>query len=326
MFITSLLCYAVSDKCTQQRIYVERIIKMPSQFQKMLFRIIEHEITPGTNVDVSSTQIGYGGCDQGFESPDRTILNTPGEYFFSPESCPSYDYDADVDKLIEDLREQNECLKFELDNAQRRENDLARKVDQNEDKFRKEMIKLESISMWRMEDTRNDHQQELSRLQAELHEMRDLYAELEQSQKAFMDERVDERQHAEAALKVTEEKLRVCTERLGELGDMKRALIREEEAHSATGEECHRLRSELKASNLQLKLELEEYMERSRNAETQLFAIENDLVALHKISQELERERDAATEELVEYKEEVERLRYRLAAATKDSGESHVLR
>jgi chromosome segregation ATPase len=227
-----------------------------------------------------------------------------------PFTSPSVD--SYVDKMIVDLREQNKLLKQELDSTQKREVELGKQIESSQDKLRKEMIKLDSTLLQRVEDVRDDYERQIVSLKEEISSLREANEKLEQHELESALVRKEELELAQARLAATEEKLELCKERVKETSDIKNALLREEKAHSASVEECHRLKNELKTIQT-LKNELEKQKTRAVDAESELTEREEDLVKLLSSTQEVEDRNKKLTRELSECKEEAEDLRRQLA-------------
>jgi len=117
----------------------------------------------------------------------------------------------------------------------------------------------------------------------------------------------EELQQAHERLAATEEKLRLCKERVEGLGDIKKALLQEEEAHSASVEECHRLENELNAIQ-PLKIELEKYKE----TQSQLAVCKDAMKELVRISEHEKQKYEDMAEKAAAHKEEAEDLRRQL--------------
>ena len=241
-------------------------------------------------------------------TPQRRKSRLSVESLFSPTTI-----DSTLETLVADLRKQNESLKQELATSQQREADLNQKVEENEVSFRKEMMKLESTSLQREEDARRAHLEESAALRMELEQVK---TALETEQRAHKElesvrDEMDLLQHTKEKLAETEEKFRICRERIEQLGDVKEALTREEEAHSASVEECLRLQNELKTLQ-PLRRQLEDYKTRAVEAEVKLSECQADLKRMEQVSDSL----SSAQKEILQgakiHKEEAEELRRRL--------------
>jgi chromosome segregation ATPase len=241
-------------------------------------------------------------------TPQRKSGRLSVNSLFSPATI-----DSSLEKLVADLRKQNDSLKEELVGCQQREIDLGQKIADSEVVFRKEMMKLEAASMQREEAARESHQQELARLRQDLDDLREARETEERAQRelASVRDEMDLLEHTKEKLSETEEKLRITRERLEHLGDVKEALAREEEAHGASVEECIRLDNELKALQ-PLRRQLEGYKTRAVDAEVKLAECKEDLKRLSQITGSL----NSAQKEILKgariHKEEAEELRRRL--------------
>ena len=241
-------------------------------------------------------------------TPQRRQSRLSVESLFSPTTI-----DSTLETLVAHLRKQNESLKQELATSQQREADLNHKVQENEVLFRKEMMKLESTSLQREEDARMAHSEECAALRLELEQVKTAL-ETEQREHKELESVRDEMdllQHTKEKLAETEEKFRICRQRIEQLGDVKEALTREEEAHSASVEECLRLQNELKTLQ-PLRRQLEDYKTRAVEAEVKLSECQADLKRMELVSGNL----SSAQKEILQgakiHKEEAEELRRRL--------------
>lgn len=273
----------------------------------------------------SSTNLG-GSAKRILQTPRKETLTLPGgalvsspqeSQFFPAVAGPedrftSPSVDSYVDNMIVDLREQNKLLKQELDSTQQREVELGKQIESSQDKLRKEMIKLDSTLLRRVEDVRDEYERQIFSLKEEVSSLREANEKLEQREVDSALVRKEELELAQARLAATEKKLELCKERVKETSDIKKALLREEEAHSASVEECHRLENELKSMQT-LKNKLEKQKERAVEAESELAEREEDLVKLFSSTQEVEDSNKKLTRELSECKEEAEDLRRQLA-------------
>ena len=353
--LSALLCFAVSERCSHRRIYIERIMGLPSHCKQTLMMLIEkgrsegpqpttppprHE-TPNRSgskrsLDETSTPKHHPSLERPSKQPstaDKSIADrswTGDESFGSP-MFPGYTpqrqngrlsvdslfspatVDSSLEKLVSDLRKQNQSLKEELACFQQREVDLGQKMEEAEVRFRKEMLKLESTSMHREEAAQEFHQQELARLQQELDNLKEAHETEERARRelASVRDEMDLLEHTKEKLAETEEKLRIARERIEQLGDIKEALIREEEAHGALVEECLRLENELKALQ-PLRRQLEDYKSRAVDAEVKLAECKEDLKRMSQITGSL----SSAQKEILEgariHREEAQELRRRL--------------
>lgn len=357
--LSALLCFAVSERCPHRRIYIERIMGLPSHCKQTLMMLIEKgrsegsQPTPQTprretpnrsgsgsgskrSLDEASTSQHHSSLERPSKQPstaDKSVADRSwaGDESFASPVFPGYTpqrksgrlsvdslfspatVDSSFDKLVADLRKQNQSLKEELACYQQREADLGQKMEDAEVTFRKEMLKLESTSMQREEDARKSHQQELARLQQELDNLKEARETEERAQRelASVRDEIDLLEHTKEKLAETEEKLRIARERIEQIGDLKEALIREEEAHGASVEECLRLENELKALQ-PLRRQLEDYKTRAVDAEVKLAECKEDLKRMSQITGSL----SSAQKEILEgariHKKEAEELRRRL--------------
>ena len=366
--LSALLCFAVSEACTHRRIYIERIMGLPSHFQQALMMIIEKgrttEASESTSPSPRQSRMSpkrsgsKRSLDESCESEDHPSSARPskqpstsdkqsldrswtGDESFGSPVFPGYTpqrksgrlsveslfspatIDSSLEKLVADLRKQNEMLRQERDSFQQREADLGQKLEESEITFRKEMIKLESTFLQREEDAREDHEQEMSRLQRELDELREAHETQERTQQelASVRDEMDLLTHTKDKLAETEEKLRICRERIEQLSDVKEALVREEEAHGAGSvEECLRLENELKALQ-PLRRQLEDYKTRAVDAEVKLVECQEDLKRMSQITGNLNSAQKDILKGARMHKEEADELRRRLLDGEEVSSE-----
>jgi chromosome segregation ATPase len=330
--LSALLCYSVSDSCEDRKAIIGRILELPRDCQHRLMKLIEHgkkfmsplsgsphsgAASPSKSRHRETPVIDRSrGRQQLFSSPSgftprrkKTSMGRASvEGLFSPATI-----DSSLEKMVKDLRKQNDALQSELKSAQDREMGLGQKMQDMEATFRKTTMKLESEVLRREEDTRVEYEAKLAEMQQELDDLRN-EQELESQARqelASMQEDVELLEHTKAKLAETEAKLQKCRERLEELGDAKEALQREEEAHSKSVEECLRLSNELKALQ-PLKRQLEEYKTRAVHAEVKLAECQEDLKRLEQTSNTI----SSANKELLKgvqlQQKEAEELRRRL--------------
>lgn len=317
--LSGLLSYAVSAACMGKTTNIGRILAMSRDIQPKLVKHIERAKVLSSEQESNSSP-GSGRSrsrEEAFGSPisgytpqrKRNALGRMAvEGFFSPGTI-----DAALDTMVDDLRRQNDNLQQDLDVSQKRESELSSKIQDMENRLKRDMMKLESAALRKAEEARADHYAEITRLQYELEDLQDIKIKEEIAQRQLGNARdeIDLLEHTAEKLAETEEKFRKCRERMEQLGDVKDALRREEEAHSASVEECLRLENELKALQ-PLRRQLEDYKRRAIDAEVKLAECQEDLKHLTNISQNL----TSAHKELLKgakiHQEEAEELRKRL--------------
>jgi chromosome segregation ATPase len=325
LLLSALFCYAVSDDCSEQRSHVKRVLELQYDDQRTLMTLIEKgktldsepqsRTTPkmsGSKLNIAFFKSADAPCGESVGLLDFSTESTANNFFFpdlkdESETIPSL---LCSDELIAGLREQNEILKQELKISQQREQNFLQRLEHNEDKFRKEMMKLESISRRREEDIRDNYRQEIARLQTKTSDAKE---ELEQQMRATISDQTDALRHADEKLAETKEKLKVCKERLEEFAEVKKKLINEEQAHIASVKECHRLEKELKSTQ-PLKRKLEECQKRATYAEHNLIEREEELKALYQITEDLERRQEETLADKRGHMEDAEELRRQLLA------------
>ena len=206
-----------------------------------------------------------------FLNPNSPQSSCPSR---SPSPC-SLSGESDVDRLILELKEQNDNLRSELDVVQQREVDLGHKLEQAEDRLHKEIIMFESGSLDREEDARDDISQE-SKRGASVSETRELAHTNFDLQYSFTQN--DELQFTKEKVAELEEKLRLCEK-----------------------------------STQPLKSKLEEATARAVEAEEKLAEREEDLVHLFRFTEDLEQKYEELQHTVVIHKEEADELRRQLA-------------
>lgn len=327
--LSGMLSYAVSDSCIGKHTNVGRILAMSREIQPKLVKHIERAMLLG---GVPSRGAGSGGRlrnrEEAFGSPalsgytpqrkKNALEKNAVEGYFSPETI-----DAALDSMVEDLRRHNENLKLNLKVSQKRESELSSKIEDMESRLKKDMIKLESAALRKAEEERADHEAEITRLRYQLEDLQDIKVREEVAQRELANVRddMDLLAHTTEKLAETEEKFRKCRDRLEQLGDVKDALKREEEAHSASVEECLRLENELKALQ-PLRRQLEDYKRRAIDAEVKLAECQEDLKRLTDVSQNLTSAHNVLLTSSKTQQDEADKLRRQLhkSESTQDEG------
>ena len=247
-----------------------------------------------------------------------------GDQAVENELSPSV-ANSHVDKLIADLREQNEGLKKELEGSQQREYQVGKALERLEDKFHKEMMKLESISMQREVDTREAYQQEIVRLRKELDGLRGVQEECARLEgtSAYKEIKLLEEANKKLSEKLTEtqEKLGVSNERIERLADAKAALAQslaqEEEARAASVQECFRLEKEIESLNRQNGY----YKTRALESEMKLEESQEEFKRVSEIAQDLNNEKEELLLSVSIHKEDADSLRHQLLEIETKSSE-----
>lgn len=322
--LIALLWYAVSDECRKQRLYVSRIMLLSTKVQKVLIQLIENgrESKTDPSIDIPAIQSDDNSNKhppesphgEGFSSPlVETFASPEGSLFFPAATGPGELFSSPVadsytNRQIKDLEEQNQRLRWELESSKLRETDLEEQMERAIQKFRQEMIKRDSASIRRVDDVRQEYKEEISQLKNQFYLLRKTNKKLEEQQK---DLRGLANSELEGRLSETQDQLRHWKERAETLNDVKKALVQEEEAHSVSVEECHRLQNELKTFK-PLKQKLAEYESNAREAERKLAQRGRKVAELCQSQQEWEQKYKILTEEVTEVKEEADDLRRQL--------------
>ena len=196
---------------------------------------------------------------------------------FSPGLGDTKEYESQV----QGLRDENEELALELKKSRSNEEQYSMKIDDLDEHFRKEILKVEREAREREDKAIQEYQTQISLIQDQL-------VQLTKENSAICSERdellkvkddMEVMSHNNALLDETTERLRTYKEKVQQFTDVKDALQREEEAHSRSVEENLRLKNELK--NLQpLKRQLEEYKTRAVDLEVRLTDSQDELSKL----------------------------------------------
>lgn len=324
--LATLLCYSVSSSCTKRKACIGQILSLPNETQRRLMQLIEATKirTPQGKMSSDSTPLPETPASD--ESRRRRRTSSTGytprrkrqslgrdsvEGFLSPST-----FDSSLEKMVKELRKQNENLKSELEESQARETEVGQKMQDLEAKSRRETMRLESEALRREEETREEYESKLTHLQHEVEDLREARDKEERARQelASVRDEIDLLEHTKEKLVETEEKLRKCRERIEQLGDVKDALKREEEAHGASVEECLRLDNELKTLQ-PLRRQLEDYKKRAVDAEFKVAECQEELKRMEHMTQSM----NSAQKELLMgsrlHQDEAEELRRRLADA-----------
>lgn len=328
--LSVMLYHSVSDACENRKTFIGRILELSRECQQRLMKVIEDcKKLDGTPSKAAAGEMvaraAHRGTPVGVRLRSRSdVLSTPSGYtpqrkrasmgqksaeeMFSPAT-----FDSSLEKMVRDLRKQNESLQDQLKYSQQHETELGQKMQELEARYRKDTMRLESDALRREEETRDEYERKLSDLRGELDDLSELREQDQRAQQELANVRdeMELLEHTKEKLAETEEKLRKCRERMEQLGDVKDALKREEEAHSTSVEECLRLENELKALQ-PLRRQLDDYKTRAVNAEVQLAECQEDLKRMAQISQTI----SSAHKELLKgarlQHDEAEELRRRL--------------
>lgn len=210
-------------------------------------------------------------------STERDRTKSYSNRMFSPGLGDTAEYESQV----QGLRDENEELTRELEKSRQKEEELSKKMDDIEEHYRKEMLKVEREARERDDNTKQKFQNHISKIQVELVQVTEECAKIrnERDEFAKIKDEMEVMSHNKMLLEETTERLRTYKEKVQQFSDVKDALQREEEAHSRSVEENLRLQNELQ--NLQpLKRQLEEYKNRTADAEVQLTDCQDELTKL----------------------------------------------
>jgi chromosome segregation ATPase len=188
---------------------------------------------------------------------------------------------AEYESQVQSIRDENEELARELKRSRQKEEEFQTKMDDLDEYFRKEMLKVEREARERDDKTRQECQSQVSEIQVQLVQVTEecTVARNERDELAKVKDEMEVMSHNNVLLEETTERLRTYKEKVEQLSDIKDALQREEEAHSRSVEENLRMKNEL--TNLQpLKRQLEEYKTRAVDAEVRLTDCQDELAKL----------------------------------------------
>jgi hypothetical protein len=198
--------------------------------------------------------------------------------------------ESDVDRLIADLKEQNDNLRYELDTMQQREFDLGFKLELAEDRLRKEIVMFEenasnastsNAAVRSGDECRDDNSSlESGSRSSKRHTSPELRESTSNFELQYSFTQNDEVQFTKERLAETEEKLRVMTE---------------------------------KASKAVQPKELEAALARAAEAERKLVEREDDMVQLYKFTEDLEEKHEELQGKVIIHKQEADDLRRQLA-------------
>ncbi|MGK3734626.1 MAG: chromosome segregation ATPase [Bacillariaceae sp.] len=210
-------------------------------------------------------------------STERNRIKSYSNRMFSPGLGDTAEYESQV----QGLRDENEELTRELKKSRQKEEELSKKMDDIEEHYRKEMLKVEREARERDDNTKQEFQTHISQIQVELVQVTEECTKIrnERDEFAKIKDEMEVMSHNKMLLEETTERLRTYKEKVQQFSDVKDALQREEEAHSRSVEENLRLQNELQ--NLQpLKRQLEEYKNRTADAEVRLTDCQDELTKL----------------------------------------------
>ena len=240
---------------------------------------------------------GGGSHDSAEDSVREFMSETPGSPLSQSSrsirspfaTSSSVGGESDVDKLIADLKAQNESLLYELDSMQQKEVDLGLKLEMAEDRLRKEIVMFEENASLRSEEESRDESNGTGRSsrsgRAKL-EMRESPSNFD-LQYSFTQN--DEFQYAN--------ELQYTKERLAEM----EAKLRQKEENRD-----------------QQDGKLEEVTKRAAEVEKKLADREEDLVQLYRFTEDLEMKHDVLEGNVIIHKKEAEDLRRQLAETQKE--------
>jgi len=329
--LSILLAYAVSDQCTKRNLYIGRILTLSADMQQQLMRIAHDEASFRSSVRKNITtptksRLNSSGNEDATldsfhlrRSLDDMIASPSG---FTPAKKRHSSYSQG--KMSGKKSDTPMCLDLlkELERSTEREAELNLELQNVESKLRKEMMKIETDAKQRTEEIEASYRLEISKLQSELNSSRDILAREQKAQAELAKTRdeLDLLQHAKEKLADAEEKLCKYRERVEQLADVKESLKREEEAHSASVEQCIRLDNDLKALQ-PLRRQLEEYKNRAVEAEIELAECQDDLKRTNQVRENLDRNQQDLIQEARSYQEEAESLRNILSEGNSDDCE-----
>jgi len=210
-------------------------------------------------------------------STERNRKNCSNHRMFSPGLGDT----AEFESHVQGLRDENEGLSRELEKSRRKEEELFKKMDDTEENYRKEILKVEREARECDYNIKQEYQDHILQVQGELVQVTKECAKArnERDELVQIKDEMEVMSHNKMLLEETTERLRTYKEKVEQLTDVKDALQREEQAHSRSVEENLRLQNELQ--NLQpLRRQLEEYKTRTADSEVQLTDCQDELTKL----------------------------------------------
>jgi chromosome segregation ATPase len=284
--LSALICFSVSDSSIDRKTHVGMILSLPRDMQQRLRKIIEAPMGSSERTVSSITESNVSRRSReeetptGFTPAKKKQNAAADDALFSPA--------IGMDRMVQDLKEQNHQLQKQLANSTSREAELAIRMQDLEQKVRRDMMRIESNHLRKADEAHEAHTKELTELRDELFALQTVRAKEEVAQRELstIKDEMDLMEHTKEKLTETEEKLRKCKERLEQLADVKESLKREEEAHSASVEECLRLDNELKSLQ-PLRRQLDEYKARTIDAEFKLVECQDALQQMSAMSANL---------------------------------------
>ena len=325
--LSVLLSYAVSDGCRDRKTHLGMIRSLPLDTQQCLTTVVDQNRsflskTPlGSRMSDASEVASIGSArsrDDAMTSPSgftparkkkSFVDRISTEGIFSPGTL-----DPAFESRVEGLKTQNQSIRQELANSTMREAELAVQMQELETKVRRNMMKIEAESLRASDEAHDAHQKELAGLREELCLLQIGHVKEQKAQRELIKIRdeMDLMEHSKEKLAETEEKLRKCHERLEQLAEVKDSMKREEEAHSASVEECLRLENEMKSLQ-PLRRQLEEYKARAVEGEFQLVECREDLKQMTEMIRHLNSAHGDLTGGARSFQEEAETLDKRLS-------------
>lgn len=200
--------------------------------------------------------------------------------------------ESDVDRLIADLKDQNDTLRNELDSMQQREVDLGFKLELAEDRLRKEIVMFEESASLKS-DERDETSHSSGRSARQKQEIRESASNFS-LQYSFS--------HADD-LQYTKDKLAEAEEKLRRMSEEKAAMSAEAKPDP---------------SNKQL----EELTKKVEDGEKKLLEREEDLVQLYRFTEDMEMKQEELEGSVIIHKKEADELRKQLAETKKELEEN----
>ena len=253
--------------------------------------------TSSTNLDSAATTV----------AADTQV---GGANFLSPATMES---PQKLQNIVTELRQRNEQLQSVLDKYQERHDHMQNKVTQLEIQHRQHMLKHETDSLERLQDTKDEYTQKLAQLQSDLalaqqeaDENKAAATELREAK-----DQLEEHQHQSKLLFETMEKLRRYKAKLEDFQDMQNQLKREQEAHARCIEDICRLEAQV-ATLEPIRRQVDDYKNRAIQAEVKLTESQEYLQRLEKANKEQSLTNEYLWKGAIIQKEHLEELQERI--------------
>ena len=224
-----------------------------------------------------------------FASSSIAKILSPPPYSMSARNNVSARKVIRLEKETEALSEKNARLQREFEIMRQQENVMRVRCEEMEAIHRATRLKLESESLVRESEIRDDFMTRVSSLERALEKNRNATKEVSvaKEQLASLQDEVDILQHSKMKLQQTENQVQKLKVKLEQVGDVSKALASEERAHSDAVTKCLDVENELAALG-PLKRQLEEYKARATDAEVKLVDQEDEIKKLREAGENMD--------------------------------------